>query len=175
MEYRELKYQEINRKLFFCFIRRQEVTHCWRKMGGKWEIQEIPFIDDWSEEDYILLVEDLRQTIQNGGIVFGAFENQALKGFASVEGHLFGAGLAYLDLSHIYVSAEWRGRGIGQRLFDLSAAWARGQGARKLYISAHSAVESQAFYRAMGCVEAVEYNQAHVEKEPCDCQLECCL
>ena len=50
--------------------------------------------------------------------------------------------------------------------------WARKKGARKLYISAHSAVESQAFYRQMGCVEAELYNQSHVEKEPFDCQLE---
>ncbi|MCI8896985.1 MAG: hypothetical protein HFI61_04170, partial [Lachnospiraceae bacterium] len=34
------------------------------------------------------------------------------------------------------------------------------------------AVETQAFYRAMGCVEAQEYNKEHVEKEPYDCQLE---
>ena len=48
-------------------------------------------------------------------------------------------------------------------------------GAGKLYISAHSAVESQAFYKSMGCVEAGEYNPEHVEKEPYDCQLECRL
>lgn len=45
-------------------------------------------------------------------------------------------------------------------------------GAQALYISAHSSVESQAFYKAMGCVEAKEYQAFHVEKEPCDCQLE---
>lgn len=36
-------------------------------------------------------------------------------------------------------------------------------------------VESQAFYKRMGCVEAAEYDRAHIEKEPCDCQLECAL
>ena len=45
----------------------------------------------------------------------------------------------------------------------------------KLYISAHSAVESQAFYKALGCVEAQVYNKEHVEKEPYDCQMECIL
>lgn len=35
-----------------------------------------------------------------------------------------------------------------------------------------SFVESQAFYKAMGCREAEEYNKEHVEIEPCDCQLE---
>ena len=53
--------------------------------------------------------------------------------------------------------------------------WAKEHAAEKLYISDHSAVESQAFYRSMGCVEAKEHNRAHVEKEPWDCQLECVL
>ena len=34
---------------------------------------------------------------------------------------------------------------------------------------------NEAFYRAMGCVEAEVYNRQHVEKEPYDCQLECKL
>ena len=53
--------------------------------------------------------------------------------------------------------------------------WAKQKGAKKLYISAHSAVESQAFYKSMGCVEAEVYNKKHVEDEPYDCQLECDL
>ena len=53
--------------------------------------------------------------------------------------------------------------------------WAKQKGAKKLYISAHSAVESQAFYKSMVCVEAEVYNQKHVEDEPYDCQLECGL
>ncbi|MEC4272258.1 hypothetical protein VJ923_03670 [Adlercreutzia sp. R25] len=53
--------------------------------------------------------------------------------------------------------------------------WARERGAGKLYISAHSAAETQAFYKSMGCVEAEVYSQKHVEDEPFDCQLECVL
>lgn len=49
---------------------------------------------------------------------------------------------------------------------------AKENGAKKLYISSHSAIESQNFYKSLGCVEAKEYNKAHVENEPCDCQLE---
>lgn len=64
---------------------------------------------------------------------------------------------------------------IGKALFLAAKDWARGKGARKLYISSHSAVESQAFYKAMGCREAQVYNQKHAEAEPYDCQLECQL
>ena len=59
-----------------------------------------------------------------------------------------------------------------RRLFGLAVAWAKGQGAEKLYISGHSAVETQAFYQAMGCREAEECSQEHVSQEPFDCQLE---
>ena len=78
----------------------------------------------------------------------------------------------YADLSSIHVSADARGKGLGRALFQKAEEAGRGLGARALYISAHSSVESQAFYKAMGCVEAKEYQAFHVEKEPCDCQLE---
>lgn len=77
-----------------------------------------------------------------------------------------------MDLSSIHVSEDMRGQGIGRELFSAAKRFAAGKNAKKLYISAHSAVESQAFYKAMGCVEAAEYNAEHVAKEPYDCQLE---
>ena len=82
------------------------------------------------------------------------------------------AGLEYLDLSALHVSEDLRRSGVGRALFLAAADWARRQGARKLYISSHSALESQAFYAAMGCVDAAETNRQHVEAEPFDRQLE---
>ena len=90
----------------------------------------------------------------------------------SVENELFGSKKQYIELSSMHVTEDMRGRGIGKRLFLTAACWAKEQGAEKLYISGHSSVESQAFYKAMGCREAEEYSAYHVEKEPCDCQLE---
>ena len=166
--YKGLCENEINRELFRHFIRRQEVTDCWRREDGKWVVKSDPFIDDWSEEDYGILVDCLRNTVTTGGFVQGAFCGGYLKGFVSVEAELFGGENRYLDLSSIHVSEDMRGRGIGGTLFAMAREWAG-----KLYISAHSAVESQAFYKAMGCVEAKVYNREHTEKEPYDCQLEC--
>lgn len=107
--------------------------------------------------------------------MYAAFSEGILKGFVSVESELFGGEQKYLDLTSIHVSEDMRGQGIGKCLFTAAKEWARKNGAKKLYISAHSAVESQAFYQAMGCVEAEVYNQKHVEAEPYDCQLECLL
>lgn len=175
LEYRELHAEEISRELFRDFIRHQVVTKCLRRQGNGWVIRDDPFIDDWSEEDYRTLVACLRNTISTGGFVYGAFLDGKLKGFTSVEFGLFGGENRYFDLSCIHVSEDLRGRGIGRVLFCAAKEWARERGAKKLYISAHSAVESQAFYRAMGCGQAREYNQKHVEAEPYDCQMECSL
>lgn len=173
IQYKQLDRNEINLELFRHFIRRQNVTLCRRKEQGRWVVKSDPFIDDWSEEDYKFLVQCLKNTIKTGGFVYGAFYEGHLKGFVSVEAEFFGRQKTYLDLSSIHVSEDLRGQGIGKVLFLSAKEWAKKKGAGKLYISAHSAVETQAFYKSMGCVEAEEYNQKHVESEPCDCQLEC--
>lgn len=175
IQYRTIGTDEICRELFKDFIRRQKVTKCWRRVNGEWVIKDDPFIDDWTEEEYGELVSLLRRTLDRGGFVYGAFCDNLLKGFVSVEAGLFCPEQRYLDLSSIHVSEDMRGRGIGKALFLAAKKWAKSKGAAKLYISAHSAVESQAFYKAMGCVEAQVYQKEHVEREPYDCQLECVL
>ena len=175
MEYLELTASAINPELFAHFHRRQVVTHCWRKIDGVWCVRPHAFIDDWTQKDYQKLVDCLQNTVRTGGMVTGAFDKGKLKGFVSVESEFFGSKRQYLDLSSLHVSQEMRGRGIGSVLFTKAKAWAKEKGAQKLYISAHSAVETQAFYRAMGCREAKEYYAPHVQKEPFDCQLECAV
>ena len=103
--------------LFRAFQRRQVVTDCWRKENGKWTIKSAPFIDDWGEEEYQELIRCLANTITGGGLVYGAFIRNELKGFLSVEGQLAGSRFQYLDLSSIHVknciylpTAQWKAR-----------------------------------------------------------------
>ena len=173
IQYREVQADEINRDLFKDFIRRQVVTKCWRKENGIWVIREDPFTDDWSESDYRILISCLRNTVQTGGFVYAAFYMDMLKGFVSAEAELFGEERKYVDLSSIHVSEDMRNHGIGTRLFLAAKEWAGKRGADKLYISAHSADESQAFYKKMGCTEAQICLPQHTKAEPFDCQLEC--
>lgn len=172
IQYRKLAEEEIEVPLFAQFHRRQVVNRCLRNIDGAWCVREEPFIDEWSAEDYQFLVVCLKNTVRTGGLVCAAFCSRALKGFVSVEGELFGTGREYLDLTSIHVSEDMRGCGIGKELFRHAAEWAGEHGAKKLYISSHSAVETQAFYAAMGCVDALELNEEHVNAEPCDRQLE---
>lgn len=172
IEYRNITLDELNMDLFSDFIRRQVVTKVWRKENGKWLIKEEPFIDDWSPEDFAFGISCIQNTVKTGGLLYGAYSDGKLKGFVSVEAEIFGGEHRYMDLTSIHVSADMRKNGIGRQLFQKAKEWAKSEGAKKLYISSHSAVESQAFYKSMGCSEAAVYNKEHTEKEPFDVQLE---
>lgn len=170
--YQEINIDTINLDLFSNFNRYQEVKKCWRKEDGQWVIKDIAFIEQWGSNEFSYLVKCLTNTINTGGCVFGAFIDHKLVGFASIENKFFGSHKEYLQLSSIHTSYESRGLGIGKKLFYLICQKAIKLGAKKLYISAHSSQESQAFYKSVGCVEATEYNAKLVQEEPCDCQLE---
>ena len=166
---------ELNVELFSAFHRYQNVTRCWRRENGAAVLKNIAFTEEWSPEDYSFLVKCLRNTVATGGAVAGAFQNGTLIGFASLENTRLGSCGQYLQLSSLHVSAEFRGRGIGRMLFSRMAEEGRNRNAEKLYISSHSAEETQAFYRSIGCVEAEEIQEELLAHEPCDCMLEYAL
>ncbi|MBP1045019.1 GNAT family N-acetyltransferase [Enterococcus sp. BWM-S5] len=173
MNIEKIEMSNITPELFNHFSRHQQVTHCWRYSDGQWKIEPVNFTEEWESEEHAQLCSHLKTTLKNGGIVLGAFsDNNQLKGFASVEGQLFGSHKQYLDLSAIHVSEDVRGQKIGRQLFLSAADFAEKQGAEKLYISSHSAVETQAFYSSLGCVDAVEPSTKHTDDEPFDRQLE---
>lgn len=171
---RPLNETELHPTLFAGFHRHQVTTRCKKKTDGVWREVDSAFVDeDWDADDLIELTGLLRQILARGGVLFGAFDDcGSLKGFSAVEGRFTGSAGQYLDLAWLHVSEDQRGHGVGKALFRRSADWAFSHGAKKLYISAHSALESQAFYAAMGCVEAEEYDQTHTRNEPGACQLE---
>ena len=154
------------------FIRRQEVSHCWRKREGRWQLLPIAYVEDWTLEDRRRRAEDILRHVEDGDPVYGAWDQGLLAGLAQLALPRFGSRKQYIDLARFHVSLPYRGRGIGGALFRLACQGARELGAEKLYISAHSAREPMAAYRSLGCVEAVEINRALAEKEPCDIQME---
>ena len=169
---RRIKEKNLTAGLFADFNRHQEVTHVFRAENGKWVIRECNFTEKWGENEKEELVRCLANTIKTKGIVYGAFDGEKLVGFFSVESPKFGSKKQYVELTSLHVDYEYRGQGIGRKLFECAVSSGQSLGGKKLYISSHSSVETQAFYKAMGCVEALEFSPAALEKEPCDCQLE---
>ncbi len=173
--YRDVAEAELDRALFRDFIRRQVVTKCRWWEDGTWVVRDAPAVDDWTEEDYLFLVDCLKQTVRGGGFVHAAFVGGRLKGFAAVKPALFGGAQRYLELAALHVSADLRRHEIGAALFAAARRWAREHGARQLYLSAHPAVETQAFYRRMGCEDAARRGPAQAGAAPDDCPLVCAV
>ncbi len=154
------------------FIRRQEVSHCWRKREGRWQLLPIAYVEDWTLEDRRRRAEDILRHVEAGDPVYGAWDQGLLIGLAQLSLPRFGSREQYIDLARFHVSLPYRNRGIGGALFRLACQGARELGAERLYISAHSAQETMAAYCALGCVEAEEIYWPLAKKEPCDVQLE---
>jgi len=171
---KELKLNELSPILLQHFNRYQEVRRCLRKESGKWVLKDIAFTEQWDESIKKEIVAiDFANCINAGGFVWGVFnKNDELIAFASLLADFFGSENQYVNLMQIHTSYEYRGNGIGKDLFKLCAEKARQVGAKKLYISTHSAEESQYFYESVGCVDAIEINEEIAEHEPYDRQME---
>lgn len=170
---RELTLDDLADDLLKHFNRFQEVKRAWRKENDQYILKDICFTEHWDENEKLHIVKDeFHDCIKNGGTILGGFDDNKLIAFACIENKLFGSYNQYLQLSKLHVSNEYRNYGLGKRLFMLCCEIAKEKDAKKLYISANSSEETQAFYVKRGCVEAVEINKELAEKEPYDCQME---
>lgn len=150
----------------------QFIKRAWREVDGVMQLVEINYQDPDFPNGYENHLIALKETFESGGMVFGAFDDTKLIGFCSVNHHFFGVRYKYVLLDQLFISNEYRGNGIGKKLFFLSADIAKSWGADKIYICAGSAEETVAFYFAIGCEEAKEINQELYEDDARDYQLE---
>ena len=102
----------------------------------------------------------------------GAWQGERLIGFCTVYPEVFGSKYKYVLLDQIFISLPYRSKGIGKQLFIRAAADAEKFGAEKLYICAGSSEETIAFYKALGCFEAIEINNKLYDGDTRDIQLE---
>ncbi|KAF2956856.1 GNAT family N-acetyltransferase [Marinitoga sp. 38H-ov] len=166
MEFKILTENDIHENLLDDFNRYQETTLVYRDE----KIIEDHFIDNWTLEDKRNRAISLKETVKNGGIVVGVFENNKLIGFGKIPNKCFAKD--YLELDSFHITKEYRNKGIGKKLFYLLAKLAKEKGAKKLYIGAHPSVETQSFYRKIGCFPSKEIIREIYEREPLDIQLE---
>jgi predicted N-acetyltransferase YhbS len=169
--YRQLKLEESER--LYEINASQFIGRAWREVNGERKLVEINYQDpDWPN-GYDYHLDRLKETIQGKGCAIGAFdEKQTLIGFITVNREFFGKMYNYVLLDQLFITLDYRNKGIGKKLFFLSADVAKQWEADKIYICAGSAEETIAFYFAVGCVEAAEINRELYESDPRDFQLE---
>lgn len=173
----EIRYEKLNYGNFGGhsldeFRRHQTITECWRNVSGELKLVSNEFTEDWSVEKCREIASEISCRLEKDLSAFGAFCRNRLVGFVTVEHEIFGKSAKYVNLEQFQVSEDFRGRGIGRNLFTLACSEAKNLGAQKLYISAHSSKESQAAYKALGCVPVSEVNGKMAAEEPFDIQME---
>jgi GNAT superfamily N-acetyltransferase len=107
-----------------------------------------------------------------GGFFWGAFENDKLIGVSVLESKLIGSHKDMLQLKFLHVDRDFRGQGLGTKLFDVAVQKARELGARKLYISATPSEHTVNYYMRLGCILASELDPELFALEPEDIHLE---
>jgi GNAT superfamily N-acetyltransferase len=108
-----------------------------------------------------------------GGTFLGAFDGDRLVGVAVLDTLPLGAQRDQLQLTFLHVSRDYRGQGLGARLFEEMRKLAHAQGARYLYVSATPSENTVRFYQRRGCIVAPEPDPELLALEPEDIHFIC--
>lgn len=151
----------------------QHIARAWRDVDGRLQLVDIDYFDPGFPEGLESHLRRLRQTVGGSGFAVGAFdENGRMIGFSALNTAPFGRMHRYALLDQLYITREHRRQGVGKQLFLHTAVQAKRLHIQKLYICAGSSEETIAFYRALGCVSAVEVSRELFEQDPRDLPLE---
>jgi len=148
------------------FDRFQEIQNVWRVENGRLVLKFQPFTETWSPEQRRKKAGEI---LSGRYITFCAFEGDAVVGEIMLIPEL---NENRLIIDSFHVSRAYRRHGIGRRLVETVADYARGRGASALYASCSSAEETIDFYKAMGFRLSEHPIPSRVEDEPFDIQME---
>ena len=149
------------------YNRKHNVNKVYRRIGGEYALVECKYTEDWDLDEKRAIAKKI---CSDGYITYIALDNDKVVGFIGLLRKLSGP---YMILDMMHVSSEYRGQGVGRKLFEAGKEEARKAGAEALYISACSSEETIAFYRAMGSDLASNPIKEMAEKEPFDLQMIC--
>ena len=94
----------------------------------------------------------LERCLRRGGWLYGAFDGQALVAAVVVDNRVIhNQGLSMRQLTFLHISRDYRGQGLGAKLFALACEQGRRLGAEALYVSATESRNTVEFYQRQGC------------------------
>jgi GNAT superfamily N-acetyltransferase len=171
LEFRRLARGEIER--IWTIDRREFIKNIYRLEAGELRLEQHNFdVQGWPP-DTLAMMPLLHESFDRGGEFFGAFDAGALVGVTTLDTRWRGPGRNLLQLEFMHVSRDYRGKGVGTRLFEQAREAARARGARGLYISATPSENTIRFYQGRGSVLIDVPDPELYEREPEDIHLEC--
>ena len=155
----------ISADLLLNFHHYQVIDQKYVNIDGKWEITKAHELRQWDAEKRTWIIKYFREQIARGGSLVGAFSGDALGGFCSIDGYLYGEAAKYANLTMLFVDDKFQRKGVGKALFQAACKCALVHGADKVFISAIPSVETITFYFRMGCTDAKEIIANYIDTE----------
>lgn len=150
-----------------CYIHK-----AWREVNGARTLVVIDWTDYELPKGLAWHIEHFKMSLSKGGKAIGCFDKGLLVGYVVVNGEIFGNSAKYILLDQLFISKNYRNKGIGKRLFGIACELAKELKGEKIYICAGSSEDTIAFYFKLGCVDATEINEELYEMDRNDYQLE---
>ena len=168
--YREIQTYEA--QLLGTIDRSERIDSIYRAANGILALHDAcEEIVSWDSAELADYVARLRVLLSSGGSAFAAWDEASVVGIGSLDASGVGGDRAVMKLDMLYVSAEYRGRGIGRRLTEMAGNRARSLGATALYVSATPTRGTVDAYLRMGAKVLGTPDPELLAREPEDIHL----
>lgn len=182
------------------FERYQESVQWYHYEGDQLVLGEEWFVDDWDLEERREKTVFIRQSLAEGAVLIAAFQTMEVSSEAKeentkisqeqAEAHsaadssqsetLAGFTLllppvrdGYAELSKLHVARSMRHKGLGRALFLEAKKAAAAMNAQWLFMATNPALETQQFYRAVGCEDGRDLLSWYTLEYETDLVLKC--
>jgi GNAT superfamily N-acetyltransferase len=151
--------------------RSERITRLYTQKGDSLDSREVDIrVPPWSSagdnpHSVRRKINSWQAIVDGGGVPFGAFDHEALVGFAVFQPDL-APGMANFAVLH--VSRSHRRQGVGARLAQEVIRLARLHGATELYVSATPSAPTVKFYGTLGFEPTAEPHADLLREEPDD-------
>ena len=172
MIFRELL--ETDLSLIWNIDRSEYIDYIYRYSHGSLTEEKLDkSFGSWAEATIQTYSPILTDCFARGGYFFGAFTKEKLVAIAVLDTAWMEH--STLQLKFLHVDKQFRGIGLGRRLFQAASKKAKALGAIRIYISATESKHTVDFYRGLGCQLVVKPDPKLYELEPEDIHLELVL
>jgi len=131
-------------------------------------VNEFYNIEGWDLKELHEYIDRLQDIYDRNGTIYGAFDNKTIVGLGALESKFIGRNNEQLKLDMLYISNNYRKKGIGKNMVNLLSKKAKELNAKSIYISATPFKNTVDFYFAMGAKLTNEINKDLYELEPYD-------
>lgn len=132
--------------------RTEDINSSYRiELGKLIKYNHEPIVGGWEPNELEDIIERSSTLIRQRGVVLGYFNVDDIIGVASVDSQKLNTPKNYVLMDILYISDKFRGKGIGNKLFEAIKAEAMKLEASGIYISATPSAGTVEFYLSRGC------------------------